>query len=131
MKKISFQKRNLHPSRADLRILISMRLLGTEKLFLAVMAEYTRTIPEKVARIEKLYRTRKWGDYTIEVHGLKNASRQIGAMELSSVCAELEKAARSGNEEMIMQIHDGMIERYRAYEPILKGYLAEIGITQL
>ena len=116
---------------ADLDIDEAMRLLGTEKLFLAVMAEYTRTIPEKVARIEKLYRTRKWGDYTIEVHGLKNASRQIGAMELSSVCAELEKAARSGNEEMIMQIHDGMIERYRAYEPILKGYLAEKGITKL
>ncbi|MBP5555797.1 MAG: PocR ligand-binding domain-containing protein [Lachnospiraceae bacterium] len=112
---------------ADLDTEEAMRLLGTEKLFNAVLAEYTRTIPEKVERLEKLYRTRKWADYAIEVHGLKNASRQIGAMELSSVCAELEKAARSGSEETIMQIHDGMIERYRAYEPVLKAYLAEHG----
>ena len=112
---------------ADLDTEEAMRLLGTEKLFNAVLAEYTRTIPEKVERLEKLYRTRKWADYAIEVHGLKNASRQIGAMELSSMCAELEKAARSGSEEMIMQIHDGMIERYRAYEPVLKAYLVEHG----
>ena len=113
---------------ADLDTDEAMRLLGTEKLFNAVLAEYTRTIPEKVERVEKLYRTRKWADYAIEVHGLKNASRQIGAMELSSVCAELEKAARSGNEETIMQIHDGMVERYRAYEPVLKAYLVEHGV---
>jgi ligand-binding sensor protein/CheY-like chemotaxis protein/HPt (histidine-containing phosphotransfer) domain-containing protein len=110
---------------ADLDTEEAMRLLGTEKLFNAVLAEYTRTIPEKVERLEKLYRTRKWADYAIEVHGLKNASRQIGAIELSGVCAELEKAARSGSEETIMQIHDGMIERYRNYEPVLKKYLAE------
>ena len=113
---------------ADLDTDEAMRLLGTEKLFNAVLAEYTRTIPEKVERVEKLYRTRKWADYAIEVHGLKNASRQIGAMELSSVCAELEKAARAGNEETIMQIHDGMVERYRTYEPVLKAYLVEHGV---
>ena len=110
---------------ADLDIEESMRLLGTEKLFLAVLAEYTRTIPEKADRLEKLYRIRKWDDYAIEAHGLKNASRQIGAMELSAMCAELEKAGKASNEEMIMQIHDGMIERLRAYEPVFKAYLSE------
>jgi CheY-like chemotaxis protein/HPt (histidine-containing phosphotransfer) domain-containing protein len=110
---------------ADLDIEESMRLLGTEKLFLAVLAEYTRTIPEKIERLEKLYRIRKWDDYTIEAHGLKNASRQIGAMDLSAMCAELEKAGKASNEETIMQIHDGMIEKIRAYEPVFKAYLAE------
>ena len=114
---------------ADLDIEESMRLLGTEKLFMAVLAEYTRTIPEKVERLESLYRSQKWDDYGIEAHGLKNASRQIGAMELSAMCAELEKAGKSGNEEMIMQIHDGMIEKYRAYEPVFKAYLAEKGAS--
>ena len=104
-----------------------MRLLGTEKLFLAVLAEYTRTIPEKAERVERLYRARKWADYSIEVHGLKNASRQIGAMELSSMCAELEKAAKSSNEETVMQIHDEMTGKLRAYEPVFKEYLAEHG----
>lgn len=112
---------------ADLDTDEAMRLLGTEKLFKAVLAEFTRTIPEKAERIERLYRSRNWPDYSIEVHGLKNASRQIGAMELSSMCAELEKAGRSSNEEMIMQIHDGMIERFRAYEPVFKAYLTENG----
>ena len=112
---------------ADLDIDEAMRLLGTEKLFMAVLAEFTRTIPEKEERVERLYRSRKWADYAIEVHGLKNASRQIGAMELSSMCAELEKAAKSSNEETVMQIHDEMTGKLRAYEPVFKEYLAEHG----
>ena len=115
---------------ADLDIEESMRLLGTEKLFLAVLAEYTRTIPEKADRLEKLYRIRKWDDYTIEAHGLKNASRQIGAMELSAMCAELEKAGKTGNEETIMQLHDSMTERLRAYEPVFRKYLAAKNASQ-
>ena len=115
---------------ADLDTEEAMRLLGTEKLFLAVLAEYTRTIPEKAERVERLYRARKWADYSIEVHGLKNASRQIGAMELSSMCAELEKAGKTGNEETIMQLHDSMTERLRAYEPVFRKYLAAKNASQ-
>ena len=101
----------------------ALRLLGSEKLFRAVLGEFHRTIPEKSARIQMLYRERQWGDYTIEVHGLKNAARQIGATDLSNLCAELEKAGKAGNEDFIIQTHDEMLEKYKSFEKILDEYL--------
>ena len=101
----------------------ALRLLGSEKLFKAVVAEFHRTIPEKSARLEMLFRERKWDDYTIEVHGLKNAARQIGAIDLSNMCAELEKAGKIGHEEFIMGTHGEMIEKYKAYEKYLDSFL--------
>ena len=103
----------------------ALRLLGSEKLFKAVLAEFHRTIPEKSVRLEMLYRERKWDDYTIEVHGLKNAARQIGAGGLSNLCAELEKAGSMGNEEFINSAHGEMLEKYRSLEKFIDSFLEQ------
>ncbi len=112
-----------HKDGMQLDVEEALRFLGSEKLFKAVVGEFHRTIPEKSTRIEMLFRERKWDDYTIEVHGLKNAARQIGAIDLSNLCAELEKAGKIGNEEFILQTHDEMLEKYKSYEKYLDMYL--------
>ena len=66
-----------------------------------------------------------WTGYTIEVHALKNSSKQIGAIELSEKAADLEKA---GNARDIATIHrdtDEMLEKYLSYLPVLEPFCAD------
>ncbi len=103
----------------------AMKLLGSEKLFWAVLKEYCRVIDKKSALIERYEREEKWRDYTVEVHALKSASRQIGAMELASAAERMEAA---GNAEEAALIHEStpeMLKLYISYKDILAPYFEE------
>ena len=63
--------------------------------------------------------------YTIEVHALKSASRQIGATALSEKAAAMEKA---GNDQDIARIHKytpEMLTMYTDYLRILRPYFPD------
>ena len=91
-------------------------MLGSEELLKSVISEFVRNIPEKSGNLEKLFFAKRWADYSIEIHGLKNACWQIGATELTRMCAELEEAGRAEDEVFIMENHEKMLKKYRAYE---------------
>ena len=65
----------------------ALKLLGSEKLLWAVLKDYYQVIRKKADRIKQLEQKEDLKNYTIEVHALKSASRQIGAIELSSIPA--------------------------------------------
>ncbi len=97
----------------------ALKLLGSEKLYYTVLKEYYCTIDKKANSIEGHFIEKRIRDYTIEVHALKSSSKQIGAMELSALAADLEKA---GNEQNISLIEDKtpmMLAMYRRYKDIL------------
>lgn len=103
----------------------AMKLLGTEKLFWATLKDYYRAIDRKCEQI-KLYETEeRWRDYTIEVHALKSASRQIGAMELASKAEHMEQAGNNQDAELIHASTDEMLTQYRWHQEILKKYFQE------
>ena len=102
----------------------ALKLLGSEKLFRQVLKEYLRIIPEKAERIEKLYRDENWPDYAVEIHGLKNASRQIGAGELMSLCEETENAVNARKLSLVHETHDKIVTMYKGYSDLLPEYLA-------
>ena len=60
--------------------------------------------------------------YTVEVHALKSASKQIGALDLSEKARELEKAGNEGNLEFIHNNTDEMLSKYGEYMEILAPY---------
>lgn len=100
----------------------AMKLLSNEQLFWAVLKDYYQVIEKKAKLIKQLEQAEDWKRYTIEVHALKSASRQIGALELSERAAALERA---GNEEEAPLIHiatDGLLKQYLKYADILKPY---------
>ena len=101
----------------------ALKLLGSEKLFRQVVMEYLRIIPEKSERIEKLYREENWSDYAVELHGLKNASRQIGAAELTQLCEETENAVNLRKLAFVRDSHERIVSMYRGYSNLLPGYL--------
>ncbi|MDE6673458.1 MAG: Hpt domain-containing protein, partial [Acetatifactor sp.] len=103
----------------------AMEFLGNEDLFWAVLKEYYRVIDKKYALIKQYEQEGKWREYTIEVHSLKSASRQIGAFELAETAAQMEAAGNAGNVELIRKITPGMLAEYIFYKDILTPYFPE------
>lgn len=98
----------------------AITLLGTQSLYMAVLRDYFRAIDKKSKKILELYEREDWKDYTIEVHALKSASRQIGALELSELAAELEKAGIEKNYKPIKANTKVLLDMYKGLEVILE-----------
>ncbi|MBQ7920601.1 MAG: PocR ligand-binding domain-containing protein [Lachnospiraceae bacterium] len=103
----------------------ALRLLGTEKLFWAVLKDYYQAIPKKLKLIKETEQNEDWKAYTIEVHALKSASKQIGAMELSEKALRMENAGHAQDGELIHQCTDELLQQYASYIDILKPYFPE------
>lgn len=63
-------------------------------------------------------------DYTVEVHGLKNNARMIGAMDLSGEFEFLERLGNAGDILAIEQETPRVLEHYLSYKTYLKPYAA-------
>ncbi len=100
----------------------ALKLLGSEKLFWEVLKDYFLVISKKADLIEEFEQKEDWKNYTIEVHALKSASKQIGAMELSDLAARMEQAGNEGNAALIHYTTPRLLEQYRAFETILQEY---------
>lgn len=99
----------------DLDTTTAIAMIGNEKLYFAIMEKYYKTIKSKIETIKSSEVAEDITTYTIEVHALKSSSKQIGAMELSDMAAELEAC---GNAKDIATIHaktDALLDRYRGY----------------
>ncbi len=109
----------------DLDVKFSMELLHSEKLFWKVLYDYYRVIPAKAESIEHCFEIKDWAAYTVEVHALKSASKQIGAIRLSEMAAELEKAGNVRDIDRIKKHTGEMLMKYRSYVAVLAPFFPE------
>lgn len=109
----------------DLDTKTAVRMLGSQKLFWTVLKDYYKVIEKKAALIKELEAAEDWEAYTIEVHALKSASKQIGAMPLSEQAAAMEKAGNLKDAQKIHECTQKMLERYLAYLPVLAPFCKE------
>ena len=109
----------------DLDVNGAVQLLGSEQLFFTILKDYYNMIEKKASQIKVLEETGNWPAYTIEVHALKSASRQIGANSLADKAAELEKAGNARDTFFIRGNTDAMLEQYRGYITMLKPFCAD------
>lgn len=103
----------------------AMAFLGNEDLFWSVVKEYYRVIDKKCALIQEYEEKEMWKEYTVEVHALKSASRQIGATDLAQTAEQMEAAGNAGNGALIHKITPGMLEEYMFYKGILAPYFVK------
>lgn len=68
---------------------------GDEETLLEVIKRFAEGIDENADRIERELSEQDIKDYTVHVHALKSSSRLIGALELSEMALELEKAGNA------------------------------------
>ncbi len=109
----------------DLDIDLAMGLLVNEELFWKTLKVYYRSIQKKAETIKAMEEQEDWTGYTIEVHALKSASKQIGAVSLSEKAAALEKAGNARDVAAIHRDTDEMLEQYLSYLPVLEPFCAE------
>ncbi len=105
--------------------------LGSPELFMTVLKEYFISIDKKADTIQQYYDAGEWHSYTVEVHALKSASRQIGAMELADTAAELEQAGNDSNTELIRKKTLPMLEVYRSLKGVLAPQFPELAEKEL
>lgn len=101
----------------------ALKLAGSDTLFWQILKEFAKSIPKKSKLIQQCLDEEDWKRYTIEVHALKSFSRQAGALELSELAAKMEQAGNNNDTVFIFAHHDGMMEQYRSYGPILAKYI--------
>lgn len=113
------------PEIPELNIKEALKLLGSEELFMTILADYYHAIPKKLKLIRTYMDKEDWHSYTVEVHALKSASKQIGAEELSDRAAALEAAGNANNIDIILQNTEDALAMYQHYYDILSPYFPE------
>ena len=100
----------------------ALKLLGSEKLFWDVLKDYYRVIDKKINLISTYEQAEDWHSYTIEVHSLKSASRQIGATKLASLAEAMEKAGNARDGKLIHEKTGELINMYSDLKLVLDPY---------
>ncbi len=95
---------------------------GSPELFMNLLGDFYKLIDIKAAKIEKCLADGMIHDYTIEVHGLKNTARMIGAMQLSELFYKMEQCGNAQDIETIVRENPAVMELYRSYKPVLEPY---------
>ena len=86
---------------------------GDEELYLEVLQEAMEEGEEKIPLIKKLYDEKDYERYLVEVHGLKNAMRSIGANHLSEEAKVQEFAAREKDYGKIEEKVEALLCEYQ------------------
>ncbi|MBQ1526207.1 MAG: response regulator, partial [Lachnospiraceae bacterium] len=95
---------------------------GDKEFYFSIIEEYGRDGARKTEDIERYYTRKDWKNYEILVHSLKSTSRTIGAEGLSELAAELEKAAKNEDEDLITSLHPKTMSLYKTvYEAALRA----------
>ena len=70
----------------------------TDPEFLARLLElFLGGLPQKMKRMEAAVQTSKADELRAEVHALKSSAANVGAIQMSFLCSELEKYAKTGD----------------------------------
>lgn len=99
---------------------------GDAESFLDLLNLYCLDGRRKLELLRELYDAKNVKDYGIEVHGLKSASANIGAMELSTYAREQEEAANREDLEFIARHFEDLISCYERQIEEIEGYLDKI-----
>lgn len=109
----------------EINVSLGIETSGGAEIYEDVIKEYFKTTEEYSARIETYCEMGDIENYRIQVHSLKSTSRMAGAMEISELAAELEKAAAEGNSEYIRQKTPVLLHLYRSLGETLAGYFTD------
>lgn len=85
---------------------------GSMEDYQEIVQMYCQDETDKMKIIQTCYEQKDWKNYATYVHALKSTSLEIGAVLLSEQAKELELAAKAGNEEMIQERHQQMVELF-------------------
>lgn len=97
--------------------------INSEEIYKDVLDTALEEGLEKIPMIGGCVEREDFNRYCIEVHGLKNAARQIGANTLSDMAFEHEKAAKAEDYDFIKSNFAVLLEQYKVVLDMIKEFL--------
>lgn len=97
---------------------------GDEEIYLEVLDAALEEGREKLPLIRECYERKDFERYCIEMHGLKNAMRSIGAGQLSEAAREQELAVKENNLHLVDEKVEDILAQYRSVIDALEELMA-------
>ncbi|MBP5249380.1 MAG: PocR ligand-binding domain-containing protein [Lachnospiraceae bacterium] len=101
----------------------AIKMVGSESVLIKILEEYYKNIPDSAKAIKEAFETGDIKQYTILVHALKSSSRQVGAMVLGDMAAELEAAGKEEDLKTIKAKTPYLINKYMSYKKLFEPFL--------
>ncbi len=98
---------------------------GSLEDYLELLKLYCMDGRRKIGLLERLYGEKDYQTYGIEVHALKSASANVGAMRLSEAAKSHEKAAGRGDTAYIERHYHELIDMYERQLACIQAFLEE------
>ena len=97
---------------------------GDEELYADVLDAALEEGKEKIPLIRQLYEEKDYDRYCVEVHGLKNAMKSIGANHLSEAARVQEFAVKDNNLVLVDEGVDALLTEYKDVVDALEELMA-------
>ena len=98
---------------------------GSDADYRELLSLYVVDGRRKQKLLQELLEKENYKDYEIEVHGLKSASANIGAMELSAAAKAHEMAASRGDTAYIREHFEGLLSAYESQLRHIQEFLEQ------
>ncbi len=97
---------------------------GSREVFLEVALTFVTIAPEDAEKIALAAKEPDLKDYTVRVHGLKNAAKVVGALRLSEDAARLEQRGKAEDRDAVTALTAALLALYDRCAEELKGIIA-------
>lgn len=99
---------------------------GDEEIYLEVLDAALEEGREKLPLIRECYERKDYERYCIEMHGLKNAMKSIGASKLSEAAREQEMAVKENRFDLVDEKVEEVLVQYRDVIDVLNELLTNL-----
>lgn len=99
---------------------------GDEEIYMEVLDAALEEGREKLPLIREYYEQKEFERYGIEMHGLKNAMKSIGANKLSEAAKEQEFAVKENNLQLVDERVDDVLAQYQGIVDALGELMANL-----
>ena len=99
---------------------------GDEEIYVEVLDAALEEGREKLPLIRECYERKDYERYGIEMHGLKNAMKSIGATELSEAAKGQEFAVKENNLQLIDERVEDILAQYQSVVDTLEELMANL-----
>ena len=98
---------------------------NNDALYHSLLEEYVQSYEEKEKNIQNYYDNKDWKNYSNVVHSIKSSSKMIGAVDLSDLAAELEKASDEERVSDISADHEKMMKLYKETTEVISSLISD------
>ncbi len=98
---------------------------NNDALYHSLLEEYVQSYEEKEKNIQNYYDNKDWKNYSTVVHSIKSSSKMIGAVDLSDLAAELEKASDEERVSDISADHEKMMKLYKETTEVISSLISD------